>query len=166
MLLRPQNYPSGARERVDRVWLRELASAVPGCVGRSATSGTGCAGPGIIRWGSRSVLVALDPVLSVGGGVEHYGVCCFGPRIIRRGRGSALTVSGCESSRPPCLYTTLFRSKGSPDTSLVFLCITRSDARDLPFETSRDSYIGRNPLPKIRTHKPTRTTRVLQTVVA
>ena len=33
-------------------------------------------------------------------------------------------------------------------------------------ETSRDSYIGRNPLPKLRTHKPTRTTRVLQTVVA
>ena len=32
--------------------------------------------------------------------------------------------------------------------------------------TSRDSYIGRNPLPKLRTHKPTRTTRVLQTVVA
>ena len=33
-------------------------------------------------------------------------------------------------------------------------------------ETSRDSYIGRNPLTKLRTHKPTRTTRVLQTLVA
>ena len=33
-------------------------------------------------------------------------------------------------------------------------------------ETSRDSYIGSNPLPKLRTHKHTRTTRVLQTVVA
>ena len=33
-------------------------------------------------------------------------------------------------------------------------------------ETSRDSYIGRNPLPKLRTHKTTRTIRVLQTVVA
>ena len=33
-------------------------------------------------------------------------------------------------------------------------------------ETSRDSYVGRNPLPKLRTHKPTRMTRVLQTVVA
>ena len=37
---------------------------------------------------------------------------------------------------------------------------------DIGVETSRDSYIGRNPLPKLRTHKPTRTTRVLQTVVA
>ena len=33
-------------------------------------------------------------------------------------------------------------------------------------ETSRDSYIGRNPRPKLCTHKPTRTTRLLQTVVA
>ena len=33
-------------------------------------------------------------------------------------------------------------------------------------ETSRDSYIGRNPLPKLCSHKPTRTTSVLQTVVA
>ena len=33
-------------------------------------------------------------------------------------------------------------------------------------ETLRDSYIGRNPLPKLRTHKPTHTTRVLKTVVA
>ena len=33
-------------------------------------------------------------------------------------------------------------------------------------ETSRESYIGRNPPPKLRTHKPTSTTQVLQTVVA
>ena len=45
----------------------------------------------------------------------------------------------------------------------LFMC---GGVTDLAVETSRDSYIGRNPLPKLRTHKPTRTTRVLQTVVA
>ena len=69
--LRPQNYLLGARERVGRVWLRESASAVSGCVGMRVTDGTGCAGPGIIRRGSRRVL---------------NGVCCFGPRIICRGQ--------------------------------------------------------------------------------
>ena len=48
--------------------------------GRSVTRGTGCAGPGIIRRGSRSML---------------DGVCRFVPGIIRWGRESASAVSGC-----------------------------------------------------------------------
>ena len=80
MSLRPRNYPLGARERVGRVWLRESALAVSGCVGMRVKDGTGCAGPGIIRRGSRRVL---------------NGVCRFGPGIIRRGRESASAMSGC-----------------------------------------------------------------------
>ena len=84
-----------------------------------------------------------------------------------RGFRYKLSMMGIPCTSPAFIYgdnQSVLANTTIPDStlkkksqSIAYHFVREGAARDECVETSRDSYIGRNPLPKLRTHKPTRT---------